>query len=94
MVQHDPNGFYGLDTEHCRGKASQMQSEGEQLHGLMTGIQGMLDAVVWRGGNADRFMSNWGGTLKPRMANSSEQVVAHGRELRRRVDLQEQASER
>ena len=91
-MAHDANGFYGLDTDQCRGKAQQMQGQGQQMNGLMQNIQGMLDSVIWRGGNAERFRGNWDGTLRPKMAESAEQMQTHGRELRRRADMQDQAS--
>lgn len=93
-MAHDPNGFYGLDTEMCRGKASQMRGQGQQMGGLMQNIQSMLDSVIWKGGNAERFNGNWNGTLRPKMAETASEVDTQGAELDRRARMQEQISSR
>ncbi|WP_029135373.1 hypothetical protein [Nakamurella lactea] len=92
MTTHNRQQFQGLDTDYCRGKASQMRGQSEQMNGLMGNIQGMLDGVVWQGGNAERFVDNWGSTLRPKMAESSTEMDHRGRELRKRADLQDEAS--
>lgn len=92
MTTHNRQQFLGLDTDYCRGRASQMRGSSEQMSGLMGNIQGLVDGVVWQGRNAERFCDNWGGTLRPQMASSTEEMDTRGRELRRRADLQDEAS--
>lgn len=92
MTSHDKRNFLGIDTDYCRGRASAMRGQGQQMNGLLSGIQGMLDGVIWQGGNAERFIDNWSGTLRPKMIESTEQMETRGRELSRRADLQDEAS--
>lgn len=91
-MSHDKLQFLGLDTDYCRGRASQMRGQSEQLNGLMGAIQGMIDGVIWQGRNAERFCEHWSGTLRPKMVESAEQMDHRGRELRKRADLQDQVS--
>lgn len=69
-----------------------MRGSSEQMGGLMGNIQGLVDGVIWQGGKAERFCDHWGGTLRPQMVSSTQEMDTRGRELRKRADLQDEAS--
>lgn len=88
----DKSRFYGLDTEQCRAESSRLQGHGEQLSGLMGEVQGMLDSVIWKGKNAERFMGSWEGEVRPAMRDGADELHARSAELKARAQHQDQVS--
>lgn len=88
----DKSKFYGLDTEQCRAESSRLRGHGEQLGGLMDDVQGMLDSVIWKGKNAERFLQNWHSEVRPRLGEGVEELHTRSAELNKRAEQQEQVS--
>lgn len=89
---YDKSQFYGSDPEYSRQASQQMDATAENLKGLVGSISSMLEQVTWVGGDAQRFVGDWNGALRPELDAATENLRENAAELARRAEMQEQAS--
>lgn len=89
---YDRSTFYGLDTTETRSQAQQMDANAENLGALVNDIGALMESVLWLGPGAQRFKSDWDGSMKPQMQQASETLRGNAAEMKRRADMQDQAS--
>lgn len=84
--------FQGMDVEHARTTARQMDGGTGMVRGLVGGITQMLASVTWEGEDAQRFKADWEGTFLPQLNGVTDALQTNAAVLKRRADAQEQAS--
>jgi hypothetical protein len=90
--QYDRSTFYGIDTQQTRGSARQMDTNAEELGSMVSGISALLESTLWLGPGAQRFKSDWDGSMRPQMEQASDSLRANAAEMNRRADMQDAAS--
>ncbi|HLV55554.1 MAG TPA: hypothetical protein VKY71_08285 [Actinotalea caeni] len=89
---YDRATFYGLDTTETRTQAQQMDANAENLGALVNDIGALMESVLWLGPGAQRFKADWDGSMRPQIQEASDTLRGNAAEMRRRADLQDQAS--
>lgn len=89
---YDRSSFYGIDPEYSRDASRQMDSQAVQLKGAVDNMSALLEAVLWIGPAAERFKTDWDGSLRPELHNAADSLRDNAAELRRRADLQDEVS--
>lgn len=89
---YDKSQFYGSDPEYNRQASRSMDATAENLKGLVGSISSMLEQVTWVGADAQRYVSDWNGSLRPELDAATENLRENAAELARRAEMQEQAS--
>lgn len=89
---YDRSTFYGIDTQATRGNAKQMQSNADDLGSMVSDIGSLLESVLWLGPGAQRFKSDWDGSMAPQMQQASDSLRSNAAEMNRRADMQDAAS--
>ncbi|GMA30754.1 WXG100 family type VII secretion target [Litorihabitans aurantiacus] len=89
---YDRNTFYGIDPEYSRNASRGMEQGAGDLGSLVGSISAMLDSITWEGAGAKRFLGDWNGALRPELQAVTQSLTESAHELRRRAEMQEQAS--
>lgn len=89
---HDRSQFYGIDPEYSREASRRMDDGAASLRSMVGSVSAMLAQVTWVGGDAERFVGEWEGSLRPELAAATENLRENAAELSRRADMQEEAS--
>lgn len=84
--------FQGMDVDHARTAARQMDGGASQVQGIVGGITQMLASVTWEGEDAKRFRADWEGTFQPQLGGVTDALQTNATFLTRHADAQEQAS--
>lgn len=89
---HDRSQFYGIDPEYSREASRRMDDGAASLKSMVGSVSAMLAQVTWVGGDAERFVGEWEGSLRPELAAATENLRENAAELSRRADMQDEAS--
>jgi uncharacterized protein YukE len=83
----------GMDVEYARQSANRMDGGAGAVSDLVRQVSSMLDSVVWTGADAQRFHQDWHGQFMPQLQGATDALQQNSAVLKRRADLQEQASQ-
>ena len=91
-MSYDRSTFYGIDPDETDHGARQVNEGATQIRGMVGAISSMLDSFVWEGGDAERFMGDWGGSLRPELHKAMDNLQANVDELHRRAQQRREVS--
>jgi len=92
VTAYDKSQFHGIDPEYSREASQNMDKTADNLKGLVGSISSMLEQVTWVGGDAQRFVGEWHGALRPELDAAAQNIQENAAELARRAQMQEEAS--
>lgn len=84
--------IYGADIAELREAAAEFDRAARALDGGLTSLGGALQRAPWRGGDADRFRSEWTNDHSARIRDASTLLRDAARALRSNADAQETTS--
>lgn len=84
--------FEGMDTDWARQAAGNMDGGVNAIHGVIGNVGGMLESTPWFGRYASEFVSDWHGTFTPQLHGATNALTDNATVLRRRADMQDEAS--
>ncbi|MEB3052350.1 WXG100 family type VII secretion target [Mycolicibacter sp. MYC123] len=57
--------YLGQDTDQVRQFAKQLDGKANDINGLISQLTSAVQAVDWKGADAQQFISDWNGTHVP-----------------------------
>ncbi|GAB2477769.1 hypothetical protein [Jatrophihabitans fulvus] len=86
------NGMWGMDTAEVRDHAAKMDGGVSAVHGAMGRVEAALSSTEWFGRYADEFVQEWHGAFKQQLNGVTNALTDNATVLRRRADMQDEAS--
>src|SRR5699024_956481 len=86
------SGFWGAETEAVRQQGEACAGAAGALETLLRSCGSQVATVEWIGADADGFRERWSSEVDSRLQQAIEMLRAHGEELRRHGDEQDEAS--
>lgn len=85
-------GMQGMDTEYARRAAHSMDGGVNAIQGVVQNIGGLLQSTPWFGRYASEFVNDWHGTFRQQLDGVNNALSENAQVLRRRADMQDEAS--
>ncbi len=82
----------GLDPVAMDRLAHRLVDDADLLHETVTTLTSELDAVEWRGPDADAFRQMWAGEHTSTLRDIAEDLIVKAEQVRRERDAQDRAS--
>lgn len=82
----------GADVEALDRLARKFKEEADKIQSAMTAINGQLDAVWWKGRDADNFRQEWQSHHKPQLAKIKAALEHAGDKAKREAAQQRHTS--
>lgn len=84
--------YLGQDTDQVRRLAKQLDGNANDINILISQLTSAVQAVDWKGSDAQQFISDWNGTHVPGLKKVASALTAAAAAANRNAAEQESAS--